>query len=397
MSLQRNIRLLTWFNFFTEFKLYSPIAIIYFSAVTHSYALGASIFSIDYVTSAIFDVPTGILADRIGRKRIVVLGAASSVVYATFYAIGINFWFLAVGAAFSGLSRALYSGNNNALLHNMLSDEGMEGEYHTYLGRLSSMFEVAQAVSGLLGAVIANWSFAAIMWLSVIPQVLCLLLSLQIRYDRRADGEAGGVGDPAVREPPLLADLKEGVRNFVGNMRLRLLGTASILEYGIGETSWQFQGAFYNTLLPIWAVGVAKTLANVVAALGFHFSGRIIDRYGSTRVLLAGGAFGKIMSLIALVFPTTLSPFIMSSGSFFFGTGTVAANSLMQREFTDRQRATMSSLNSFAGSLFFGLFAFGTGLYADAVGTRDALLLIQIPSLLTLWLLWRLYRVVASG
>src|SRR5437867_626816 len=105
-SLQRNIRLLTWFNFFTEFTLYSPIAIIYFSAVTHSYALGASIFSIDYVTAAIFDVPTGILADRIGRKRIVVLGAASAVVYATFYAIGINFWFLAVGAAFSGLSRA---------------------------------------------------------------------------------------------------------------------------------------------------------------------------------------------------------------------------------------------------------------------------------------------------
>src|SRR5258708_4831272 len=106
MSLQKNIKLLTWFNFFTDFKLYAPIAIIYFSLVTHSYALGASIFSITYITAALFDIPTGIFADAIGRKKTVVLGAIFAVLYAVFYAIGINFWFLAIGAVCEGLSRA---------------------------------------------------------------------------------------------------------------------------------------------------------------------------------------------------------------------------------------------------------------------------------------------------
>jgi len=30
MSLRRDLRLLTWFNFLTDFKLYAPVAIIYF-------------------------------------------------------------------------------------------------------------------------------------------------------------------------------------------------------------------------------------------------------------------------------------------------------------------------------------------------------------------------------
>src|SRR6478609_6408506 len=105
MGLQKNIKLLTWFNFFTDFKLYSAVIIIYFAHVTHSYALGASIFSITFILTALFDIPTSIFADRMGRKRTVILGAITGVLYAIFYAIGQNYWFLVVGAVFEGLSR----------------------------------------------------------------------------------------------------------------------------------------------------------------------------------------------------------------------------------------------------------------------------------------------------
>lgn len=63
----KNIKFLTWFNFFTDFKLYSPVAILYFAQVTGSFALGMSIFSIAYVSAAFFEIPTGIYSDLIGR------------------------------------------------------------------------------------------------------------------------------------------------------------------------------------------------------------------------------------------------------------------------------------------------------------------------------------------
>ncbi len=387
MSLQRNLRILTWFNFFTDFKLYAPIVIIYFAGVTHSYALGAAILSITYVTEAILDVPTGMLADLFGRKRIVVYGALAAVFYSVFYAIGSSFLFLAMGGALEGLSRALYSGNNNALLHNMLADEGLEHDYHLYLGKLGSMFQLALTISGMLGAVIAGWSFAAIMWLSVIPQLLCLGLAFQLTDGARVKPAGHEDGRPGT-----LSLLKEGVRSFRENRNLRLLGSASILDYGLGETAYRFQAAFYNTLLPIWAVGVANTLANAGATLGFYFSGKLIERFGGVRVLFFGKLCSKGLAFVALIFTTVLSPFLVSSTSFLFGTSSVASNSLMQKEFTDRQRATMSSLSSFAGSLLFGVVAFAAGLLADRVGARDTLLVIQILSLVIVWILWRLFR-----
>ncbi len=79
MNIEKNIKLLSWLNFCTDFVFFAPVAILYFAHVTGSYALGMSIFSLAYVSSAIFEVPTGIISDLVGRKKTTILGAASSV------------------------------------------------------------------------------------------------------------------------------------------------------------------------------------------------------------------------------------------------------------------------------------------------------------------------------
>ena len=134
--LARNFRLLRLFNFFTDFRMLAPIAIIYYSQVAGSYALGASVFSIVMVSAAILDVPTGIYSDQLGRKRCMALGAAFAVAYAVCYAGAgtAGFWLLARGAFCEGASRAFYSGSDSALLFESLAADGREGEYPTYAG-----------------------------------------------------------------------------------------------------------------------------------------------------------------------------------------------------------------------------------------------------------------------
>ncbi len=382
MSLQKNIKLLTWFNFFTDFKLYGAFIIIYFSTITHSYALGASILSITFITASLLDIPTGIFADRLGRKRTVILGAVFGVAYAMFYAVGGSYWILVVGALLEGLSRALYSGNNSALLHNLLSDEGLQNDYHVYAGKLGSMFQIGLAVSALVGGFIASWSFPILMWLSVIPQLVCLFLSFQIIDSKKVYEHTESI----------LQHLKEGFLEFIQNANLRLLSITSILSYGMGETFYQFSFPFANTLLPLWAVGMTGTTSSMLAALGYRFSGKIINKLGGIKTLLLGEIIKKIFSFVALLFPTVASPFILASDSFFYGTGEVASDSLMQKEFTDKQRATMSSLNTFAGGLFYGCFAFIVGLLIDTFGIRNILLIIQILLLPTVWFVFKLLK-----
>ena len=41
---RRNIRLLTWFNFCDDFRIYNAVAVVYFAQITHSYALAGLVF-----------------------------------------------------------------------------------------------------------------------------------------------------------------------------------------------------------------------------------------------------------------------------------------------------------------------------------------------------------------
>ncbi len=382
MGAKKNIKVLAWFNFFTDFKLYAAIAIIYFTQITHSFALGMSIFSVVNIADAVFEVPTGILSDLVGRRNIIILGAFSAVAYSIFFAIGGSYWMLFIGAVFQGLSIAFYSGNNDALLHDSLKESNQEHKFHEYLGKLSSLFQAALAISALLGSILASTSFTVVMWLSVLAQLICLALSFQIT-------------EPKIhieKSTNIYIHMKEAVKLFFTNKRLGFVSIASTWGSAIGEAAFQFQSAFYNTLWPLWAIGFAKMLSYIGATFSFYFSGKIINKFNEIRSLLVGSIYNKIINIIAIIFPSVLSPVLMSSTALTYGVSTVSKNSLLQKEFTPYQRATIASLNSLLESIMTAVFAILIGLVGDSFGPAKALFLSQIISLVAVYMYWVVFR-----
>lgn len=380
--MHKNIQLLKWFNFFTDFRLYAPFAIIYFVQVSGSYALGMSIFSIVFISSAIFEIPTGIFSDYIGRKKTMILGALFAVIFSIFYAIGGLYIFLAVGALFEGLSKSFYSGTNDAFLYDTLAENKDESMFDKFLGETVSYFQFALAISSILGGFLAEWSFSLIMWISVVSQIVCLILAIQFIEPKTRKKEGDNI----------YSHLKIAAQKFVENYNLRLLSIGSIIGFAFGEAAFQFQAAFYKSLWPLWAIGVAKTLSNVGAGFSFKFSDKVIKKFGAFRSLFIGNVYSRVINLIALIFPSVFSPLIMSSTSLIYGVITVSKTSLMQKEFTPEQRATMGSLNSFAGSLLFGVVAFVLGFMADKLSPAQALIISQIfllPNIILYWILFR--------
>lgn len=334
------------------------------------------------LSSAIFEVPTGIWSDRVGRRGTIVLGSWARVMGFVLYAIGLSYWWLVAGAIFEGLSRSFYSGNNDAFLHDTLADDGLESEYDEYLGKTSSTEQMAMGISALLGGVIANFSFNYLLWLSVISQIGMLLISYQFL-------------EPKLRtksEVNIYSHIKEAIKLFIQNRKLRLLSIISIWSYSIGEMRWEFSSAFTATVWPIWAVGIARTLPSFGASLSFFFSGKIIRKFSKVKILLFESIVGKAISFIAYGIPTIFSPIILSVTSIFYGVGSVAKNTLMQAEFTDHQRATMSSLNSFGGSIGFAIMSLFLGSMADSIGPAKALIILTIFSLPTIYLYYLLFK-----
>ena len=379
---RKNIRLLSIFNFLIGFSLFAPLAIIYFSKVSGSFTLGTSIFGIIMLSGAIFEVPTGILSDKIGRKYTIVLGSWSRVLAFIFYAIGLSYWWLLVGAIFEGMSRSFYSGNNDALLYDTLADSNNLDNYEEFQGKVNSTEQLAMGISAGLSGLIAIFSFHYLLWFSVVIQVALLIVSYLIIEPHFMQKLNTNV----------FAHTKEAIVLFIKNKKLRLLSIASIIGYSTSELKWQFGSAFVATVWPLWAIGISKMLPSLGASLSFYFSGKLIHKFKAITILMFDSIYGKLISFIALIFPSIYSPLLMSTSSLLFGVSSIAEKTLMQHEFSNHQRATMSSLNSLGGSVGFAIMTLVLGGLADSLGPARALIILTIIGLPVIYLYWKIFK-----
>ncbi|WP_250009174.1 MFS transporter [Actinoplanes sp. M2I2] len=375
-TVDRNVRQLSWFNFFGDFRLYGPIMVIYFAQVTGSYTAAASLLAVKKLSSAAFEVPTGVLSDRLGRRGTMIAGAVVMVTAHVGYAGAPGYGLLLAAVVLEGLATALWSGNNESLLYDTLLQAGREEEFPRHSGRVNSMFQIALALAAALGGVIAGvWSLRTVVVLSVVPQVLCVLVAWRVR-------------EPRVRGPlesNVLAHLGSAVRAIRRNPVLRRMTLVSALRYS-SESAAQLSPAFVAGLWPLWALGLWRTFGHGVAFVGFRISGRVIGRVGAARTLLFGELFDNVANFVALIRPTVVSPVLLGSPA--YGMSTIAQQTLLQREFTDRERATMGSLAALLGSVLYGLVALGAGLVTDRWGIVAALFAIQGVLLVALPLAW---------
>ena len=372
----RNIRLLYLHNFLEDFRPYNAIAVLYFAAITGSLTLGMTVFSIVMISSAVFEVPTGVISDLVGRRRTFILGSLMSVVAVTLYALSHSFWLLACGAIFQGASRAFFSGNNEALLHETLAQEKREHEFPELLGKTRSMYQLAEAIAALIGGLLAIWSLRLAVWTSIFPQILCLVVSFFFVEPKIVEHVTTNV----------FSHMRDALKQFVSNARLRLVSFSSIIQFGVGESMFYIEPAFVAALWPAWGIGIYRMLDHTLGWISYWFSGRFIKKYSPLPSLLAATCYIGVLGLVAFGIPSILSPIFLAATSIVYGIIIVSQNTLLQREFTDNQRATLGSINSLFGSICFGLFSILLGYLADILTPAKALLFAQIVMLSVLFL-----------
>jgi MFS family permease len=356
--------------------MYGPIMVIYFAQVTGSYTAATSLLAVKMLSSAAFEVPTGMLSDRLGRRGTMIAGAVVMVAAHLGYASASGYGLLLTAVVLEGLATSLWSGNNESLLYDTLLEAGREEEFPRHSGRVNSMFQISLALAAPIGGAVAGaWSLRVVVVLSVVPQVLCVLVALRVR-------------EPRVRgslESNVLVHLGSALRGIRRNPVLRRMILVSALRHS-GESAAQLSPVFVAGLWPLWALGLWRTFGHGVVFVGFRVSGRVIGRVGAARTLLFGELFDNVVNFVALVKPTIFSPVLLGSPA--YGMSTIAQQTLLQREFADRERATMGSLASLLGSVLYALAAVGAGLVSDRWGIVAALLAIQAVVLIALPLAW---------
>ncbi len=334
------------------------------------------------VAAAFFELPTGIISDLAGRKKTIIMGNVANVLSLLLYVIADSVWVLLAGAIIQGMSHAFFSGNNDAMLHDSLKEEGKEDEYANILGRTKSMFQLALCLSALVGAVIAPWSFRWAIWIAIVAQCLTLIISFFFVEPHVHSRESTNV----------LAHTKEAFRLFFKNAKLRMHSIGSVIWNGFGETTFYFEPAFISTLWPVWGIGIARTLDHALGWASYWYAGPAIRKSGAVMALIISLIATNVLSFLAFGLQSSLSPILLSLTAIPYGIIVVAQNSLMQKEFSDKQRATMGSLNALFGSILFGICSVLMGWIADVWNPVTAMIVVQIVITSLIPLYWLMYR-----
>ena len=364
----RNIRLFYIFSFLNNFWPCAPFFVIYFSQVTGSFTLAMSLGAIHNLTTTCLEVPTGILSDKFKRKTITFLGSLSVFVAACLYSAANNYLALVTASVFYGLYNALMSGNNEALVFDSLKENHLQGKYHKVLGRMHGYGSLAFGVSAMVGAgIVWLWGIKETFYVVVLVSFLMLLISLRLCEPEIHTDE--------VSNNPF-KHFSESVKNIWKNKRLRYLSLASGMDYGIGYAAFDFINVFFNQFVATWVLGALRTVSFFLGTLGYFLSYKISKTIGYTKTIMIFMGLNYVVDFLSVLTNCIISPFIKTFDELTYGIAEPAQNTLMQKEFTDKQRATMGSVVSLFRSLVYGICSILVGIMADIFSEYVSLMVI---------------------
>jgi len=221
-----------------------------------------------YFMIFVFEIPTGAVADFLGRRTSLIFASAVGIIAPLVYAYKPNFYLFILGETFWALGLTLTSGADEALIYDSLKKIGKEKESKKYFGRFNTFRVVAIMISAPIGGAIAKYmGLRYAMLFMAAPFFLGFLVSFTFTEPRiDVEKERRGYLDTLLR----------GVRYFRGHRIIRILTfdriTVSALVWFV---IWVHQLLLKDLGVPIVYFGFVFALLTGVQIPFLHYLDRL--------------------------------------------------------------------------------------------------------------------------
>ena len=387
-------------------------------------ALSAS--SLAGITIFLLELPTSGFADGFGRRPVYLTAAVVCVISGLVFFTATQWWQFALAAVLTGVYRALDSGPLEAWFVDTVHASESDAPVDRALSAQSAVLGASIALGAVISGGLIWWhpltSESALllpgmlyMGLSAVHAVVILLLLQEPRElggtgsdqtaetavigkarldrDEHVAAKVAAVSDTSAARPRAWEQALRSVRQApqVVVSGLRLLTTSQVLAGLVAvELCWSAGMIVFETLQPIRlaellgsesrAAAVMGPVASAgwgVFALGAALAGALSARIGVARsavlartlnglgCVVMGLAAGPAALIGAYAFTYTMH-----------GASGPLHSTLLHREASAANRATVHSINSMGGSIAFSLSAIGAGLLTTHLSTAAVMVLV---------------------
>lgn len=299
----------------------------------------SSIWSIIVGTIVLAEVPTGILADKIGRKWSVSIALLIQALGEFLYFFATGYVSFVLIAVLAGIGYAFLSGANEALLYDSLTGKNKDKQMTKASGFIGSAYHLAFFLAPILGGLIVSQlilsNFLLAILLTAFSVTLAFMVSLTIKEPKKPYTH---------EEQSPLQILKQGA----GQLRNRQL--QRVILFGIFASTYGatlftfFQPYFVENKLSAKTIALALATGNLLAIYVQKNAYRLQDKLGLRLALLTSSltTAGFYLLLASLKLYALVPVFILANATIDIRSPLMAA---YQNSFiSSKNRATTLSL-----------------------------------------------------
>jgi MFS family permease len=332
-------------HFLIGFIFWYGIEKIFLSDILHVGPTGVSAIVILYmVMTLVLDVPASVIADRWGRKRMIVLAVSLFLAANVVLALSQNFTMYLAGTALWALFTVSFYGTFEALLFDSLKAEGREASFQKVDAWSRFFFMIGIGIASIASGFLADhFGLRNVYFFTLIPLVAALIVLAFVK-------------EPKVTHDDEVEDVTK--RGYFGHLmhafklvwkmpKLRLVMFGAIALFFIQTPMYEFNQYIYIELFksPVLVGIFGGVIGGFVLALGFFIAVRKSFRPDILMIII-----GLAITSIALL----SNHFSLIFVSIALGAVAMLENALqtnLQHATTSRTRASVTSAVYFAGNV----------------------------------------------
>jgi len=318
------------------------------------------------------EVPTGVFADRLGRRRSMMAGALAMVISCAIAFQAESFAAFALAEIFAAMSMAMCSGADSAYLFDLLVHHGRGHEYSRRESSASAMHLLGSAIAfaggGLCAAVDLSLPYVITAAVATTAAVVAGMLG-DDRQRQRALSSAAVAGQLGAKLQSWWRDVGLALNQVRGNRRLAwLVGYSAVVFTLLRATIYVYQPYLDQRGFGTAEIGLLFAAMYIVASGIAYRTHALRRRYGDE--LLLWSLLAVLAASFVLLGRVSTGPWLaglLAVQALASGLFSPLTKPLLHGEIASSSgRAAVLSVESMARRVALGLFAPLAGLYGQA-------------------------------
>ena len=280
--LGRPERLLALSTFLLSVTIYSPILVFFYQGRGLSLFQILSLEAVAGLAQVLFEVPTGILGDRLGVKRTVFVGHALQAVWVGVLMLAGSYPAFLGGYLLLGLALALRSGATEAWMFELLRRRGREADMTRAQGLQSAASLVGRVTSALLATIVVHRMEDRWFLVALGASAVCFVASSLLLV-----GVPGVPASAGASTQPAAGMVRAGLRLLAERPALRRLALFGALSDPMPYAQlFLYQPYLAGAGTPATAFGFVAAAAALTGAWSARAAHRL-EAHGAARALWA--------------------------------------------------------------------------------------------------------------